>query len=183
MSGSDEGRNNAWTALHGMVLKLGVTSTLVDHTLFGGNNVARQAFGDAAHSVISFAERITLAPIFLGEYVTATSVIAAHSSINVLSVFFPGSSEASFSLASFITLVKREWTTPGTHGPGLSDKDYGITQIARGIIAWVSLQGVTQEWQEKMWFEHLREIRVHEPSESSIRTLSRKYALPTHPLD
>jgi sn1-specific diacylglycerol lipase len=49
----------------------------------------------------------TLAPLNFGEYNTSGSLLAAHSSINVLSVFHR-SSEASFSLASFITLVKRE---------------------------------------------------------------------------
>jgi sn1-specific diacylglycerol lipase len=110
-------------------------------------------------TVLRLAEQITLAPIFFGEYITSTSLIAAHSSINVLSVIFPGSSEASFSLASFITLVKREWNEP-LHGENLPEKQFGLTQIARAIVAWVALQGVTQEWQEKRWLQSLREIHV-----------------------
>lgn len=108
-------------------------------------------------TVISLAEQITLAPIHLSEYITTTSLIAAHSSINVLSVIFPGSSDASFSLASFIGLVRREWSAGGDDLP---KKQYGITQVARAIVAWVALQGVTQEWQEKRWFKYLKEIDV-----------------------
>jgi sn1-specific diacylglycerol lipase len=122
--------------------------------------------------VISFCEKVTLAPIFLSEYVTTTSLIAAHSSINVLSVIFPGSSDASFSLASFITLVRREWFAGDF--PGAPEKQYGIMKVARGIVAWVALQGVTQEWQEKIWFKHLREIRVNDATPHSHRSLSRR---------
>ncbi|KAG6896859.1 hypothetical protein C0992_005606 [Termitomyces sp. T32_za158] len=150
---------------------VGITATVVDHAFFGGSTITRHIIGGAVSSAISFAEQLTLAPIFLGEYITSTSLIAAHSSINVLSVIFPGSSDASFSLASFITLVRREWTD--TTDPNTPTKRYGITQIARAIVAWVALQGVTQEWQEKMWLQHLREIRVNEATEVRS-TLSRR---------
>ncbi|KAG6819819.1 hypothetical protein H0H93_008229 [Arthromyces matolae] len=149
---------------------VGVTTTVVDHALFGGSTVTRPVLG-AVSTVISFAERLTLAPIFLSEYITSTSLIAAHGSINVLSVIFPGSSDASFSLASFITLVRREWSDPSDHNT--PTKRYGLTQIARAIVAWVALQGVTQEWQEKIWFKHLKEIHVNEATESKP-TLSRR---------
>jgi sn1-specific diacylglycerol lipase len=120
--------------------------------------------------MISIAEQFVLAPIFLGEYITSTSLIAAHSSINILSVIIPGSSEASFSLASFINLVKREWREPA-FGEHLPDKTFGVTQIAKALVAWVSLQGVTQEWQEKRWFEFLREIHVDAPRQfDSLRS-------------
>lgn len=119
---------------------VGLTTTLVDHTLFGGSTVARPVIGGAVSSVLSLAEQLTLAPIFISEYITSTSLIAAHSSINVLSVIFPGSSDASFSLASFITLVKREWNDP-PEGEHLPQQQFGITQIARAIVAWVALQG------------------------------------------
>ncbi|KAF8075891.1 hypothetical protein FPV67DRAFT_1469670 [Lyophyllum atratum] len=152
---------------------VGVTTSVVDHAIFGGTTVTRPVIGGAVSTVITFAEQITLAPIFLSEYVTSTSLIAAHSSINVLSTIFPGSSDASFSLASFITLVRREWS--------YSDEDenfpknrYGITQIARAIVAWVALQGVTQEWQEKLWFKHLKEIHVNDVTDNTRSTLSRK---------
>lgn len=151
---------------------VGITTTVVDHAMFGGSTVTRPVLGGAVTTVLSLAERITLAPIFLSEYATSTSLIAAHSSINVLSVIFPGSSDASFSLASFITLVRREWSEPAV-GESIPEKQYGITQIARAIVAWVSLQGVTQEWQEKRWLKHLREIHVEEVSKFMSR--SRRY--------
>ncbi|KAK7051324.1 hypothetical protein VNI00_004824 [Paramarasmius palmivorus] len=151
---------------------VGITTSVVDYTLFGGLTVTRPVARGAVSTVLTLAEQITLAPIHLSEYITSTSLLAAHSSINVLSVIFPGSSEASFSLASFITLVKREWSEP-LHGDRLPQKQFGITQVARAIIAWVALQGVTQEWQEKRWLKHLKEINVNEPPKTlqdSLRT-------------
>ncbi|KAF5346921.1 hypothetical protein D9758_010091 [Tetrapyrgos nigripes] len=146
---------------------VGVTTTVVDHALFGGVGVTRPVLGGAVSTAISLAEQITLAPIHLGEYITSTSFTAAHGSINVLSVFFPGSHEASFSLISFITLVREELNQPGGGngigggGPG-NNSQFGIMEVARAIIAWVALQGVTQEWQEKKWLKRMREIHVNE---------------------
>ncbi|KAF8351089.1 hypothetical protein F5887DRAFT_1125059 [Amanita rubescens] len=139
---------------------VGLTTSFVDSTLFGGSTVTTPLLGSTVSAVFTLAEQITLAPIHLSEYITATSLLAAHSSINVLSVIFPGSSDASFSLASFITLVKREWPA----------RQYGITQVARAIVAWVALQGVTQEWQEESWFKYLQEIDVNDaPTASKAR--------------
>jgi sn1-specific diacylglycerol lipase len=121
---------------------VGITTTVVDHTLFGGLPVARPVVGGAVSTVLSLAEQIALAPIFFSQYITSASLLAAHSSINILSVLIPGSSEASFSLSSFITLVKRELKHPAA-GESLPEKQFGITQIARAIVAWVALQGVT----------------------------------------
>ena len=42
----------------------------------------------------------------------------------------------------------------------MPEKQYGITQVARAVVGWVALQGVTQEWQEKRWFKHLKELDV-----------------------
>ncbi|KAJ7667515.1 hypothetical protein DFH06DRAFT_1085057 [Mycena polygramma] len=145
---------------------VGITTTVVDHTLFGGLTVARPVVGGAISTVLSFAEQIALAPIFFSEYITSTSLLAAHSSINLLSAIIPGSSEASFSLSSFITLVKRELKNPAA-GESLPEKhNFGITQIGRAVIAWVALQGVTQEWDEKRWLEHMREIHVKDVPKS-----------------
>ncbi|KAJ7087313.1 hypothetical protein B0H15DRAFT_843485 [Mycena belliarum] len=144
---------------------VGITTTVVDHTLFGGLAVARPLGGGALSTVLSLAEHIALAPIFLSEYITSTSLLAAHSSINLLSAIIPGSSEASFSLSSFITLVKRELTQPAA-GESLPTKQFGITQLARAIVAWVALQGVTQEWDEKRWLENMREIHVKDVPKS-----------------
>ncbi|KAF8164901.1 hypothetical protein B0H34DRAFT_687065 [Crassisporium funariophilum] len=140
---------------------IGVTTTVLDLTLFGGGPVTRPLFGVAVSTVLTIAEQITLAPIHLSEYITSTYLSAAHSSINVLSVIFPGSSDASFSLASFIGLVRREWSQSAAD-ENVPEKKYGITQVARAIVGWVALQGVTQEWQEERWFKHLKEIDVKE---------------------
>ncbi|KAJ7163837.1 hypothetical protein C8R43DRAFT_988885 [Mycena crocata] len=144
---------------------VGITATVVDHTLFGGSTIARPVVGGAISTVLSLAEQIALAPIFFSEYITSTSLLAAHSSINVLSAIIPGSSEASFSLSSFITLVKRELKEPAA-GESLPVKQFGITQLARAIVAWVALQGVTQEWDERRWLEHMREIHVKDAPKS-----------------
>lgn len=121
-------------------------------------------------SALTLAEQITLAPIHIGEYITNTSFIAAHGSINVLSVIFPGSSEASFSLTSFISLVRREWKQSYHNGEAIANQ-YGVTQIARAIVAWAALQGVTQEWQERRWFKYLKELDVKDaPKHSEPRT-------------
>jgi hypothetical protein len=147
---------------------VGITSPVVDHAFFGGNNVSGLVLGSAVATAITLAEQLTLAPLHIGEYITSGSLLAAHSSINVLSVIFPGSSEASFSLASFFTLVKREWNDPNS-AIHLPDRKFGFTEMARAIVAWVALQGVTQEWQEKDWLEHLKEIRVEDYVSDSQR--------------
>ncbi|KZT20637.1 alpha/beta-hydrolase [Neolentinus lepideus HHB14362 ss-1] len=147
-------RGIASTAAH-------VTGSVVDYALFGGTTGAGQMLGGAVSSAISLVEQIALAPIALGETITSTSVIAAHSSISVLSAIFPGSDEASFSLASIVELVRREWNDPLLR-EYLPEEKYGVTDIARALVAWSALQGVTKEWQEKRWFKYLREI---DPSE------------------
>ncbi|KAF8898150.1 hypothetical protein CPB84DRAFT_1709834 [Gymnopilus junonius] len=147
---------------------VGTTSTVVDLALFGGSTVARPALGYAVSTVFTIAEQITLAPIYLSEYITSTSLLAAHSSINLLSAIFPGSSDASFSLASFIDLVRREWNEGlDENGP---ERQYGITQVARALVGWISLQGVTQEWQEKRWLKYLKELDVKDaPKQRPLR--------------
>ena len=156
---------------------VGLTTTAVDLTLFGGGTVTRPIFGLAVSTVLTLAEQITLAPIHLSEYITTTSLLAAHSSINALSVIFPGSSEAAFSLVSFIDLVRREWSQQ-TDDESLPKKQYGITQVARAIVGWIVLQGMTQQWQERRWLKYLREMDIKEPPkihDSEMRT--HKYAL------
>ncbi|KAF8169501.1 hypothetical protein BJ912DRAFT_999603 [Pholiota molesta] len=150
---------------------VGATTTVVDLALFGGGSVTRPVAGLAVSTVLSIAEQITLAPIHLGEYITSTSLLAAHGSINVLSVIFPGSSDASFSLVSFVGLVRRELAH--TDSGSVPEKRYGLTQVARAIVGWVALQGVTQEWQEKRWFKHLKELDVMEAPKTQ-RTLKHK---------
>ncbi|KAG1753287.1 hypothetical protein EDB19DRAFT_1978867 [Suillus lakei] len=142
---------------------VGVVASALDHAMFGGSEVAAPVLEGAVASAITFAERLTLAPIYVGEYISSASLRAAYSSIDMLSVIFPGSSEASFSLASFIDLVKREWDHPGSH-EHIPGRRYRITEVARALVAWVALQGITQEWQEQGWFPYLREIQFHDPS-------------------
>jgi sn1-specific diacylglycerol lipase len=132
--------------------------------------VSSLVIGGAVATAITLAEQLTLAPLNFGEYITSGSLLAAHSSINVLSVIFPGSSEASFSLASFITLVKREWNDP-EFSSNLPDRKFGLTEVARAIVAWVALQGVTQEWQEQIWLKSLKEIKVEDHPQETIRRL------------
>lgn len=116
-----------------------------------------------------------MAPILLGETFTSTSLVAVESGIDLLSTIFPGSDEASFSLASFVTLVRREWNEPAMRDQ-LPEKKYGITEIGKALIAWAALQGVTVEWKESEWFEVLREIDLNNTDdilETRRRTESR----------
>ncbi|KAI6046533.1 hypothetical protein EDC04DRAFT_2628141 [Pisolithus marmoratus] len=140
---------------------VGATVSALDYTVFG-NNVAAPVIEGAVASAINFAEAVTLAPIFLGEYISAASLRVAHSSIDILSVIFSGSTEASFSLVSFIHLVKREWYNPAAPKGSIPRKQYGIREVGKAVIAWVALQGVTQEWHEEEWKSSLREIEVHD---------------------
>ena len=142
---------------------MGVVASTLDHAIFGGSEVAAPVLEGAVTTAITFAERLTLAPIYVGEYISSASLRAAYGSIDLLSTIFPGSSEASFSLASFIDLIKREWDLPGSH-EHIPGRRYGVTEVARALVAWVALQGVTHEWQEQNWFPYLREIQFHDPS-------------------
>ncbi|KAG2150321.1 uncharacterized protein EDB93DRAFT_1142777 [Suillus bovinus] len=142
---------------------VGVVASALDHAIFGGSEVAAPVLEGAVASAFTFAERLTLAPIYVGEYISSASLQAAYSSIDMLSLIFPGSSEASFSLASFIDLVKREWDHPGSH-EHIPGRRYGITEVGRALVAWVALQGVTHEWQEQSWFPYLREVQFYDPS-------------------
>ena len=116
--------------------------------------------GGAVSKAVSAIEALTLAPILLGETITSTSLVAAQSSLSVLSNIFPGSDEAGFSLASFITLVRREWQTP-PGVDGLPEERYGVGGIMKGLVAWAALQGVTSHWHEQGWFKSIKEIYVN----------------------
>ncbi|KAH0839538.1 hypothetical protein J3R83DRAFT_423 [Lanmaoa asiatica] len=139
------------------------TALAFDDTILGRKQVTAPVVEGAVSSAIDFAETLTLAPIYLGECISSASLRAAHSSIDILSIIFPGSSEASFSLGPFIDLVRREWDNP-TPSHIIPIKKYGITEVARALIAWVALQGVTQEHHESRWSPYLREVEVHSPT-------------------
>jgi len=79
----------------------------------------------------------------------------------------PGGEEATFSLGSFIQLVRREWTDPvGKHF--LPEKRYSVLQIAKALAAWATLQGLTHEWQEKQQSRYLREMHLRNSSPSNV---------------
>ncbi|OBZ71967.1 hypothetical protein A0H81_08119 [Grifola frondosa] len=145
---------------------VGLTGTVVDHALFGGSIGAGPLLGGAVSTAISAVEFLALTPILLGESLTSTSLVAAHSSLSALTTIFPGSDEASFSLASFVGLVRREWNEP-VEREGLPEERYGFAKILKALIGWATLQGVTSEWQEQCWFKHMREIHVNDEMEAS----------------
>ncbi|TDL29019.1 alpha/beta-hydrolase [Rickenella mellea] len=146
----------------------GITSTTfsvagvtVDYALFGTNVGTGLVLGGAVATAITLVEQLALAPILIGETVTSTSLVAARSSLDALGSIFPGSDEASFSLASFVALVRREWNEP-VLGEHLPPERYSVSEVARALVAWAALQGVTREWQERKWLSALREIHVDE---------------------
>ena len=141
----------------------GLTGSVIDYALFGGTTGAGQILGGAVSSAISAVEFVALAPLILGESITSTSLIAAHSSLSILTTIFPGSDEASFSLASFVGLVRREWNEPA-ESEGLPEERYGLGEILKALAGFAALQGVTSEWQEKRWFKYLREVPVYDES-------------------
>lgn len=125
------------------------------------------------HVAFSLAEQMALAPILLGEALTSTSLVAAESSIDVLSAIFPGSDEASFSLASFVALVKREWNEPA-YWEQLPKERYSVTEVAKALVAWGALQGVTYEWKEKSWLSVLKEIDVNDIDDDNLGIRERR---------
>jgi sn1-specific diacylglycerol lipase len=152
---------------------VGLTGSAFDAVLFGGSLNAGAILGGAISNAITFAEQLALLPLVIGESVTSTSLVAAHSTVNVLSTMFPGSDDASFSLASFVTLVRREWTEPilKQHIP---EKKYGAGEIAAALVAWSALQSVTASWKEKAWFNHLREIDVYDQTAPETQSREKK---------
>jgi hypothetical protein len=129
-----------------------------------GGHAVGSALGAAVATAFSIAEQVALAPILIGETITSASLVAAQSSIDALSALFPGSDEASFSLASFVTLVKREWNEPVLKDH-LPEKRYSVTEIGKALIAWAALQSVTYDWQEQCRLKHLREITENVPEQ------------------
>src|ERR1700753_574045 len=125
-----------------------VTGLVLDYGLFGGTTGVGPVLSNAVASTLSVIEQITLAPILISESLTSTSFTAAISSLDLISAIMPGGEEATFSLGSFVQLVRREWSDPvGKHF--LPEKRYSVLQVAKALIAWATLQGLTHEWQEK----------------------------------
>ena len=142
-----------------------ITGSVLDYGLFGGRTSMGPALSDAVASTLSVIEHITLTPILISESLTSTSITAAISSLDLVSTILPGGEEATFSLGSFVQLVRREWTDPvGKHF--LPEKRYSVLEVAKAVTAWATLQGLTHEWQEKRWSPYLRQIYLHRHSPS-----------------
>lgn len=137
-----------------------MTGSALDHAI-GSNVGLGSTFGDIVSSAISAVETLTLAPIIIGESLASTTLVAANSSLSVLQAVLPGSNEASFSLTSFVTLVRREWNDDMNDDTSPAER-YGVTDVMKALVAWVILQGKTSAWQEQRWFKHLKEIRLNE---------------------
>ncbi len=135
---------------------MGVTGTALDFTL--GNQLGAGAALERATSVtLAAAEQLALVPIFVGESLTSASLIAAYSSIDALSSLFPGGEETSFSIASFINLMRNDWNNPEL-GEHLPEERFSVGEAARALFAWGTLQGVTYDWQVTKWSKYLSEI-------------------------
>lgn len=116
-------------------------------------------------SSLNQIEQLALLPLDIGQAVTSTSLTLASSSVDVLTSMF-GTHEASFSLAEFVTLVRREWNDPvlKEHLPADKDK-YGVISIGKALIAWAALQCATRGWHEDRWRANMREIGNEEWTE------------------
>ncbi|KAF9782122.1 alpha/beta-hydrolase [Thelephora terrestris] len=148
----------------------GITGSVLDYGLFGGRTSTGPVLSNAVASTLSVIEQITLAPILISESLTSTSFTAAIGSLDLIPAIMPGGDEATFSLGSFIQLVRREWTDPvGKHF--LPEKRYSVLQVAKAVAAWATLQGLTHKWQEKRWSPYLRQIHLHKPPHSDANPL------------
>lgn len=89
----------------------------------------------------------------LGESIASTSLTAASASIDVISNLLDEDDEASFSLVSFVALVRREWAEHGATGRG-------VTEVARAVAAWAAIQGFTKQWSEERWLKSVKELKL-----------------------
>ena len=108
---------------------------------------------------VTFAavEHLALLPIFVGESLTSASLVAAYSSMDALSSLFPSGEETTFSIASFINLMRNDWNNPEL-GEHLPEEHFSAGEAVRALFAWGALQSVTYDWQTTKWSKHLREI-------------------------
>ncbi|KZV68941.1 alpha/beta-hydrolase [Peniophora sp. CONT] len=156
----------------GFMIARGITSTAAHATgaaldlPFGGRLGAGDALGNTINAALNYMESLALLPLTVGESLTSASLVAAYSAVNTLSTLFPGTDEASFSLASFVSLVRREWENPasGEHGP---EEKFGVGEVAQALVAWGALQHATSDWQLTRWRPYLREIPFHDSPASS----------------
>ncbi|KAH9995195.1 alpha/beta-hydrolase [Russula compacta] len=153
-------------------LGFGVTRSLASTTVGVMGSVLDLAIGEQLGASIALnratlvtlaaAEQLALVPIFIGESLTSASLIAAYSSIDALSSLFPGSQEASFSIASFINLMRNDWSNPEL-GEHLPEEHFSFGEAARALFAWGTLQAVTYDWQVTQWSKSLSEIPREDP--------------------
>jgi hypothetical protein len=140
---------------------VGVAGTALD-TAFGEQFGISIALNRASLIALSAVEQLALIPIFIGENLTSASLIAAYSSIDALASLFPGSQETSFSIASFVNLMRNDWNNPEL-GEHLPEEHFGVGEAARALLAWGTLQGVTYDWQVAKWSKYLSEIPRDDP--------------------
>ena len=126
------------------------------------------ALSRATSVTLAAVEQLVLVPIFVGESLTSASLIAAYSSIDALSSLFPGSQETSFSIASFVNLMRNDWNNPEL-GEHLPEEHFTFGEAARALLAWGTLQGVTYDWQVAKWSKYLSEIPREDPIPSRTR--------------
>ncbi|KAI0250528.1 hypothetical protein BJV78DRAFT_1376372 [Lactifluus subvellereus] len=147
---------------------VGAAGSVLDVAL-GENFGASIALDRATNAIIAAAEKLALVPISIGESLASASLIAAYSSIDALSSLFPGGEDAPFSIASFINLMRNDWNNPEL-GEHLPEERFSVTEAARALFAWGTLQGVTYDWQVAKWSKCLSEI----PREDAIPTRVRR---------
>lgn len=126
---------------------------------------------------LNLVERLVLLPLNLGEAIVSTSLTAASTTVDILSQM-NGTSEPSFSLAEFVTLVRREWSSPVMADRLPAEKSSALA-VAKAIIAWAALQLSTKEYHKSRWRENMIEISEEEwnggaptPSAESFSTYS-----------
>lgn len=141
---------------------VGVAGSALDIAL-GEKFGASIALNRTTNAIVTAAEKLALVPISVGESLASASLIAAYSSIDALSSLFPGGEDAPFSIASFINLMRNDWNNPEL-GEHLPEERFSVTEAARALFAWGTLQGVTYDWQVAKWSKYLSEI----PREDAI---------------
>lgn len=142
--------------------------TVVDYAFTGRSNGTGAAFGFAVSSAFGLAESVAMGSIMFGERIATASITAAQDSVDLLSGLF-GNDEASFSLAAFGQLVRREWSSP-VMAEHLPEKRYSLPAMVQALMAWAAIQNVTHFYTEIQWFQSIRELTPDELEGSSSST-------------
>jgi sn1-specific diacylglycerol lipase len=132
----------------------------MDYFLTGRNNGTGLVLGLAVSSAFGIAESIAIGSIILGERIASATFETAYDSVNLLSGLFEND-EASFSLAAFGQLVRREWNNP-VMAEHLPEKRYNLSSMIQALMAWAAIQKVTQFHTEIQWFQFIRELSKDE---------------------